>query len=188
MVGVESRRDHTAVMREFTRRRVLALAVENLSGYVLKSRSPSCGPTAVPRFAGPGDASPVPDRGLFAQELMRRFPQLPVGEEAGLTHRFSRERFVVRVFAYRDWSEFLARRFTWGRLAVFHGAHRDLVAAWAPAAVPGLDALAERAAADGVAVRAPYGRRFLDALARPEAGRDAAASRRAARIYLGFGV
>src|SRR4051794_38059657 len=48
LVGVHSRVDHTAAMERFAKARVAALRALDLAGYVLKSRSPSCGMERVP--------------------------------------------------------------------------------------------------------------------------------------------
>ncbi len=43
LVGRQSGADHAEAMRSYARRRVEQLASENLSGYILKKDSPSCG-------------------------------------------------------------------------------------------------------------------------------------------------
>jgi uncharacterized protein YbbK (DUF523 family) len=97
-----SRRDITARMGAWSRRRLAELDRLDLCGYVLKSRSPSCGRRSVPvhRAAGPG-ATQQRGTGLFARALIDRFPRLPVEEEEALHDRTRRERFVRRVLAYR---------------------------------------------------------------------------------------
>jgi uncharacterized protein YbbK (DUF523 family) len=95
--------DYTDAMRAYAARRVEALAGERLSGYVLKSRSPSCGlvDAAVVPDAAPGAASPEDrGRGLFAAALVARFPDLPIEDELGLADPATRERFLARVFGY----------------------------------------------------------------------------------------
>ena len=75
------------------------LADEQLSGYVLKKDSPSCGMARVKVYG-----LPMPERsgrGLFATTLMARFPNLPVEEEGRLSDPRLRENFIERVFAYR---------------------------------------------------------------------------------------
>jgi uncharacterized protein YbbK (DUF523 family) len=92
--------DYTDRMNEWARARVDVLAHEDLDGYVLKSKSPSCGVWNV-RVA-PEDGPPAADgRGLFASILLERFPLLPVEEEGRLVDPGVRENFIERVFAYR---------------------------------------------------------------------------------------
>jgi uncharacterized protein YbbK (DUF523 family) len=100
MVTINTGIDYTDRMNEWARTRVELLAREDLDGYVLKSKSPSCGVWSVEvvRTAGP----PVVDgRGLFASVLLERFPLLPVEEERRLADPVVREIFMERVFAYR---------------------------------------------------------------------------------------
>jgi uncharacterized protein YbbK (DUF523 family) len=92
--------DYTERMNEWARTRVEALAREDLDGYVLKSKSPSCGVwnVSVARADGP----PALDgRGLFASVLLEHLPLLPVEEEGRLADPAVRDNFIERVFAYR---------------------------------------------------------------------------------------
>jgi len=84
MVMPKKNVDHTEAMRVFAERRVQDLEQEDLCGYVLKKDSPSCGMERVHVF----DAHGVPaksGRGLFAEVLLRHFPNLPVEEEGPLS-------------------------------------------------------------------------------------------------------
>ena len=90
MITIESRIDHTDGMRAWSAKRLDELAREDLSGFVLKSRSPSCG------LDDRGDR----DRGLFAAALVERFPQLPVVEETTLAEPTALQTFIDRVEAY----------------------------------------------------------------------------------------
>ena len=80
-------------MKRYAEGRVRALERLGLDGYILKSRSPSCGLRAVP--VGPGGSG----RGLFAAALVHQFPSLPIEEEWRLTDPAVRRRFLARVFA-----------------------------------------------------------------------------------------
>jgi len=102
LVLERARRDITSSMSAWSRRRLEQLDRLDLCGYVLKSRSPSCGLRSVPvhRTGRPG-APEGRATGVFARALLKRFPRLPVEEEDALHDRERRERFVHRVFAYR---------------------------------------------------------------------------------------
>ena len=105
MLGNQSGADWTARMETFAARRVDELAHAGLSGYVLKSRSPSCGMEAVSLFPD-ADAGSQPRNegvGLFAAELLRRLPNLPIEEEGRLADPWLRARFIERVFGYERW-------------------------------------------------------------------------------------
>jgi uncharacterized protein YbbK (DUF523 family) len=100
LVTVTTRRDLTASMDEFISRRVPELRSEELSGYVLKANSPSCGPGQVKIFDQHGVTSVESGRGLFADALIRQFPELPIEDEGRLADPRLLEDFVRRVFAY----------------------------------------------------------------------------------------
>ena len=91
--------DHTDAMNAWARARVEALAAEDLSGYILKKDSPSCGIAGVKVYDGLG-AQDGEGRGLFAEALMRRFPGLPVEDEGRLSDARSLDAFRQRVFAH----------------------------------------------------------------------------------------
>ena len=98
LVGVSSGRDWTDAMDQWRRARVRELAEAELSGYVLKQDSPSCGMQGV---RVQSDTGVVPTgRGLFAQALLEALPALPIEEEGGLRNSRVREEFLARVFAY----------------------------------------------------------------------------------------
>jgi uncharacterized protein YbgA (DUF1722 family)/uncharacterized protein YbbK (DUF523 family) len=114
--------DHTAGMNAWAAERVGELAHEQLSGYVLKKDSPSCGMARVKVY---GLAMPERSgRGLFATALMERFPNLPVEEEGRLSDPRLRENFIERVFAYRRLRDVFAGTWTTGDLIRFHTAHK----------------------------------------------------------------
>jgi uncharacterized protein YbbK (DUF523 family) len=97
MVGVTSGKDHTQAMTHFAERRAAELEALDLSGYVFKKNSPSCGPAGVP-IQGSESAG----RGLFAAAIRNRMPHLPVVDEGDLADAAGQARFLERVFAYRD--------------------------------------------------------------------------------------
>jgi uncharacterized protein YbbK (DUF523 family) len=80
--------DVTAMLIDWSSRRLDDLEALALSGFVLKSRSPSCG--LLPRDG----------RGIFAAALTERFPDLPVREEGELTDAAARQRFLEAVLAH----------------------------------------------------------------------------------------
>jgi uncharacterized protein YbbK (DUF523 family) len=100
LVTVTTRRDLTASMEEFINRRVPELRWKELSGYVLKANSPSCGPGQVRIFDRHGVTVVESGRGLFADALIRQFPKLPIEDEGRLADPRLLEEFIERVFAY----------------------------------------------------------------------------------------
>lgn len=159
--------DHTEAMRRFAERRVRELEALDLSGYLLKKDSPSCGMERVKVYSekGPGVRDGV---GLFAEALMRRLPLLPVEEEGRLEDPRLRESFVERVFAYRRLRTLLAARWTVGDLVRFHTAEKLLLLAHEPKAYQSLGRLVARAKQlPRAEVATRYGAAFMKALRVP---------------------
>ena len=133
LVTIKTARDLTASMERFARPQAVALAAEDLSGYVLKKDSPSCGLERVKVYDRHG--TPTRDgRGLFAAALVDACPHLPVEEEGRLADPGLRDNFVERVFAYWRLRGLFAGRWTLGDLVHFHTAHKLMVLAHAPEA------------------------------------------------------
>src|SRR5688572_14976831 len=100
MITARTGIDHTDALQTWAQKRLEALAAENLSGYVLKADSPSCGREHVATFDDDGQSA-RDGRGLFAAALMERFPQLPVEDERRLSDPAVREDFIHRATAYQ---------------------------------------------------------------------------------------
>lgn len=166
MVQPKTGRDITDDMRAWARTRAEALAGERLAGYVLKKDSPSCGMERVRIYTGSGTAEKS-GRGLFAEALITRYPQLPVEEEGRLSDPRLRENFVERVFAYARLRAFFERRWTLGGLVQFHTAHKLTLLSHSPEIYYGMGRLVAGAASMGRAeFERQYRGRFMDALAR----------------------
>ena len=99
MVGSESGKDWTQAMVDFNSIKLEALRQQNMSGFIFKSRSPSCGPGNVPLHHEQEKSSTV---GLFAHALMQYFPSLPVIDEEALQDEIVRQDFVARVIQYGE--------------------------------------------------------------------------------------
>ncbi len=125
LVGVKSGTDLTRRMTTYSRRQARKLGTLNLSGYILKAASPSCGMERVRIYDQNG--SPTKNGvGLFAQALMEKLPNLPVEEEGRLNDARLRENFFERIFAYRRLTTFFASRWSVGGLVRFHTAEKML--------------------------------------------------------------
>ncbi len=167
-------RDLTAAMRRFAARRSRELGELDLCGYVLKSRSPSCGMERVKVRDARGGPAPG-GRGIFAAGLIEAFPELPVEEEGRLCDPVLRENWVERVFAYRRLRELFAGRWTPGHVVGFHTAHKLQLMAHSPEAYRALGRLvAGVRALPRPEFRERYARDFMAALSlRASRGRNA---------------
>lgn len=96
---------------------------QDLSGYIFKKGSPSCGLERVKVYGAKGMPSGK-GRGLYAQALTQHLPLLPVEEEGRLMDPVLRENFIERVFVYHRWQQLLADGFSAARLVDFHTRHK----------------------------------------------------------------
>ena len=128
LLTVKTARDVTTQLDGYARRRVVQLTSEELSGYVLKKDSPSCGMERV-KLYDPKGTSTRSGRGLYAVRLRERFPDLPIEEEGRLSDPRLRENFIARVFAYWRLQALFGTRWTIGDLVRFHTAHKLILMA-----------------------------------------------------------
>ncbi|MBL4583777.1 MAG: DUF523 domain-containing protein [Pseudomonadales bacterium] len=76
--------------------------VNELDGYITKSRSPSCGFGSTPLYLKTGERSSETDSGLFISALKERYPKLPIVEETELEDEVSCARFLDQVYFYHQ--------------------------------------------------------------------------------------
>jgi uncharacterized protein YbgA (DUF1722 family)/uncharacterized protein YbbK (DUF523 family) len=119
LVAPASGANHTDKMRRYAERKLRELMRLELSGYVLKSKSPTCGMERVPVY-GENGMRLASGTGAFAEALLATLPLLPVEEEGRLLDLTLRENFVERVFAYRRMRDLFRAGWTRGGLVAFH--------------------------------------------------------------------
>ncbi|MGE5234879.1 MAG: YbgA family protein [Acidobacteriota bacterium] len=163
LLAPKSGTDWTAPMREYASGRVRDLEDTDLCGYVLKKDSPSCGMERVKVY---GNGMPTKSgRGVFAEVLLARLPDLPVEEEGRLNDPRLRDNFVERVFAYHRLKALFASRWTVGSLVAFHTAHKLQLMAHSPQSYTELGRLVAGAKAiDRSEVERRYREAFMQGL------------------------
>lgn len=91
--------DVTEDLQLYCQRRIPEL--DRLDGFILKSRSPSCGLNSTPVFID-GNCVTESGSGVFASEFCRQYPDLPVIEETQLDEPVKLDRFIRAVEATRS--------------------------------------------------------------------------------------
>jgi len=122
LVTTATGEDQTERMQTWIRSRLNELAREDLWGFVLKSRSPSCGRCDVPVLDSTG-APAGETAGLFAAAVARRFPLLPVGDERSLREDSMWDNFIERLFCLKRYRDSVRPGASRESLAAFHAAH-----------------------------------------------------------------
>ncbi len=125
--GVRSKElDPTDDLATFAHRTVRQL--DDISGYILKNNSPSCGMERVKVYSEKG----IPQRtgvGIYAGVLLQSLPLLPVEEEGRLGDPVLRENFIERVFVYHRWQQLINSGLSARNLVEFHSNHKFLILA-----------------------------------------------------------
>jgi len=126
LVTIKSGRDHTQALEMMSATRIEELKELDLSGYVFKKDSPSCGVERVRIYNDHG----MPSRkgvGIFARVFIEQFPLIPVEEEGRLCDPSLRENFIERVFCYRRFQDLLQNGITRQAIVRFHTIHKYLL-------------------------------------------------------------
>ncbi len=172
LITIGSGEDRTDGMRRYTIKRLRDLRSMNLSGYVFKNDSPSCGVQRVPIYTRQGHRRGK-GKGIFAARFQRLFPLIPIEDESRLHDRRLRENFIERMFGYHRWqSHVLGKRLTRGAVAAFHAAHTSLLLAHSRSHYQRLNRLVAKAQQVSPRQLADsYGQVFMAALAVPATAR-----------------
>ena len=91
--------DVTDIMLAYCNSRPAEL--DQLSGFVFKSRSPSCGLDSTPVFID-GECVTETSTGLFARAMTALYPELPVIEESDLEAKDKYKQFIDDVCQYMN--------------------------------------------------------------------------------------
>ena len=107
LFAINSRTDKTLQMTDFSKVRVKKLEDVDLCGFVFKERSPSCGLTMVPLHDGSGfERFTI---GMFAREVTRCFPLMPLEEAERLENPDIRKDFIERIVLHRREKDLLKK-------------------------------------------------------------------------------
>jgi uncharacterized protein YbgA (DUF1722 family)/uncharacterized protein YbbK (DUF523 family) len=126
LVTIRSGNDHTRALATMTANRIEELKKLDLSGFLFKKDSPSCGMERVRIYNEHG----MPSRngvGVFARVFIEQFPLIPVEEEGRLCDPLLRENFIERVFCYRRFQDLFQNGITRQSVVRFHTIHKYLL-------------------------------------------------------------
>lgn len=119
--------DLTEAMTEFTRQRIARF--EQLCGYIVCAKSPSCGMERVRVYDADGKNNRKAGRGIYTTLLMETFPWLPVEEDGRLHDPVLRENFVERIYALHELHMLREQGLTRHALVAFHSRYKLLLLA-----------------------------------------------------------
>ena len=121
-------RDVTAHMTRFCDEYLGSLS--EIDGFLLKSRSPSCGIKDVKQYARLGKVAPIGrGAGFFGGAVLERFAGLPVEDEGRLKNFQIREGFLTHLFLHARFGQ-VKRSGAMGALVGFHAENKFLLLAY----------------------------------------------------------
>jgi len=121
-------RDLTAEMLAFSGRFLAGLS--EVDGFILKSRSPSCGLKDVKIYPPEAGSGPLgAGQGFFGRAILEAFPGLPVEDEGRLINYPLREHFLRRLFLWADFRR-MSQAGRLGGLVQFHSDHKFTLMAY----------------------------------------------------------
>lgn len=122
-------RNFTAALQGYAQQQTPGLS--GISGYILMKNSPSCGLFTV-KVHDSSDPAAAPERvgrGVYAAELTRLLPRLPVEENERLFDPELRHNFIVRAYAYAHWQKLQQAGLSAAGLVEFHSRYKYLLMA-----------------------------------------------------------
>ncbi|MBN1326688.1 MAG: DUF523 and DUF1722 domain-containing protein, partial [Candidatus Cloacimonetes bacterium] len=115
--------DHTEEMLRFGSE--FLNKIPTVHGFILKSRSPSCGIKDVKVYPGIGKLTAIPEKkaGFFGEMVLEQFPGIPIEDEGRLTNLRIREHFLTVIFLLAEFDSLPEKM---GALVDFHSRHKYL--------------------------------------------------------------
>ena len=128
MMQPATQKDFTKSMRDFSDQFLDSL--KDVDGFILKSRSPSCGIKDV-KVYGAIENSPCVGKtsGLFAGRVLEHFPGLAIEDEGRLLNRKLREHFLTKIYTSARFRQVVASG-QMKELVAFHSSYKYLLMAY----------------------------------------------------------
>ncbi|MCY7296380.1 YbgA family protein [Alteromonas sp. a30] len=122
--------DHTPKMAVYFSK--IESQIQELDGYIVAAKSPSCGMERIKVFNKQGDMMHRKGQGLFVSHLKRAFPNLPIEEDGRLNDQGLKDSFFARVTAHHRFRKMVLEEPSVNSLVQFHSQFKFLVLAHKP--------------------------------------------------------
>ncbi len=105
LIQISSLKDYTEKMEIFSKNYLNS--IENADGFLLKSKSPSCGLKESKYYYDTRKGSAVIEKGagLFGREVLKLFPNLAIETEGRLMNFRIREHWLTKLYTLRDYRD-----------------------------------------------------------------------------------
>ncbi|MCJ2376170.1 DUF1722 domain-containing protein [Vibrio sp. ZSDZ34] len=135
----DSSKDYTDKMETFSRDKVSELASQDLCGYIVCAKSPTCGMERVKVYTE--KHATTDGIGIYTRQLMKKMPWLPIEEDGRLNDPVLKENFVARVFALNDFYQSMDGSPSAGKIVAFHSRYKLVLMANHPESYKSLGSL-----------------------------------------------
>lgn len=119
--------DVTQKLEDISKDLANELQNDDLCGFILKSKSPTCGMERVKVYPSEKGMSEKNGVGVFAKEIKEKYPLLPLEEEGRLEDAWLRENFLMQIFSYKNIFEFLKTKPSMKELVEFHTSYKYMI-------------------------------------------------------------
>lgn len=130
---------YTQQMLDYSENKVEDLISEDLCGYVVCAKSPTCGMERVKVYKK--HSASKEGVGLYTKVLMEKMPWLPVEEDGRLHDPFLKENFISRIYALKDFYDSMDGKPTPRKIVEFHSRYKLTLMAHHPASYRSLGRL-----------------------------------------------
>ncbi|EDM27131.1 hypothetical protein LNTAR_15717 [Lentisphaera araneosa HTCC2155] len=160
--------DYTEKMEAFAKEDMERLKKLDLCGFIFKKGSPSCGAYRVKIYSEEGHPLIEKTAGMYALQVKKNFPWLPIEEDGRLNDAPLFENFIFRAFALNDWQQMLRKGLSHGGLHNFHRRHKYALMAHSHEAVNELgNYIAHKGDLSIEVMAESYLSRFMDFMSKP---------------------
>lgn len=140
----DATKDYTDGMLTYSNNKVQELKTQELCGYIVCAKSPTCGMERVKVYSKGGASKE--GIGMYTEILMTEMPWLPVEEDGRLNDPVLKENFISRVFGLRDFYDCMGDQPTSGKIVAFHSRYKLTLMAHDPNSYKELGQLVARVA------------------------------------------
>ncbi|WCP69063.1 DUF523 and DUF1722 domain-containing protein [Vibrio tubiashii] len=115
-------KEHTQAVVDYSKSKVVELEREQLCGYIVCAKSPTCGMERVKVYKK--NSAENVGVGLYTNELMKAMPWLPVEEDGRLNDPVLKENFITRIYTLKDFYDSIGDEPTRGKIVAFHSRYK----------------------------------------------------------------
>ncbi|MBD3841328.1 MAG: DUF523 and DUF1722 domain-containing protein [Campylobacterales bacterium] len=123
----KSKEDVTSILDQESFNQANDVQNHDICGFILKSKSPTCGLERVKVYQTKRNLNEKKGVGLFAAQLLKMYPYLPIEEDGRLNDPWLKENFIMQVFAYGDLMNFIKNDPNHKKLVEFHTSYKYLI-------------------------------------------------------------